>query len=160
MNMNMNMNIKGIINTKTYKLINFVLPTELTTLIFLFFFGEDLYLLSNKDEKINSYIYAIYNFKEGIDKYFINPKYQNKLVIQNLLYGSAYIGSIELMMKIREVFTKYDKITEKDIIYSIDYALENGQLYYIRYVMYMLKNTNNNLSIDRWLKYCKKKCII
>jgi hypothetical protein len=146
-------------DTLTFKYLQFLkLPTDISIIIFLFLFGEDFYLLNSNDlkvDEIKSFIYSKHNFIEGIEFYLFQKN--TKTIIQNLLYGSAYSGNIELMLRIKNIF--FGKILNKeDLISSIDYALENGQISYITYIIFILKNPNEiHFSINKWLKYCRKQ---
>ena len=147
-------------NLKNYQYIESILPDELIVLIYYFIFGDDIYLLSNENDEINSFIFSKYSFTEGITYYMNYPSTDEfKPIFKNLLCGTAFSGNIERMLRLKYKYYP-NIITEKDLSHSIDYALENGQINYIKYIMYMIKDGNAKLSINKWLKFCKQNRLI
>ena len=141
-------------NSETYKLYSKYIHPDIMNKIIEFIFGKEHILLYSEliGDIQKSFLYAKYDFIEGIEYYITRFSFDQQ-IMNSLLYGSASSGNINLTNQLRLCgFTDMNNLTD-----AINFALENGHLYYIKYIMYMEKIPNVPLSIYKWLKYCENK---
>lgn len=140
-------------DSKTYKILNKYIHSDILGHIFELMFGKEYILLYSKQigNIQKAFLYSKFYFVEGIEYYI---KYINDTQIsRSILLGSASSGNIELTLKLRFCgFVNPENITD-----ALNFALENGHLEYIKHIMYLEKIPDTPLSIYKWLKYCENK---
>lgn len=131
--------------TRTFRLLNEKLPSELVAYIFELWIGPSWV---TQGVHTLAYHFGRYGFAEGV-QWCVTHHQTDPLVMNQVLYGAATAGDQTVTLWVLDHGAT-------DLETAVNLALAQGYVSYVRSVLYHRQAPWTPLSIASWVRYCKR----